>query len=46
MFAELKSSLGAGFHPPSALDTPEFTSFNKDPEFQSITAEWNKSAEQ
>lgn len=46
MLTELKLSLSAGFHPPAALDTAEFTPFNNDPDFQSITAEWKKSAEQ
>ncbi len=43
--AELKLSLAGGFHEISALEAAEFQSFQGQPEFQALAAEWKLAAE-
>lgn len=43
MLAELRLALSGGFHEASALDTDEFQPFRRDPDFQSLAADWQKS---
>jgi hypothetical protein len=40
MLDELKQSLAADFHPPTALDTDEFTAYRQDPKFEVLAREW------
>ena len=46
LLTELRLSLTGGFHEASALDAAEFQSFQGQPEFQAVAAEWKLAAEQ